>query len=265
MVVWHTAVLFGPPPPFITVNSMPAGLLADARGLTGILGCYEKLLETYATTLTTVPPFLHPYPSIPRAFLTSLRGGFPSYVRWARERWRRMGHVPSILAFDLIGAEAVLAELEALTPAQLSAIEVCHRLNMRRLRQRSILGRNWRSLLTGLIGMIAGLVYATEYVGILKFKDIDFWSLVSGITMSGMDTPSIIARMVIAGVVFGLMPFMLNIIRFLPFLQRLQAFEDVLTITNTYRKGQAEIPKGTRRRQPTRTQGLGGGQRDDQN
>jgi hypothetical protein len=39
-------------------------------------------------------------------------------------------------------AEDVLAELDTLTTAQLSAIEECHRMNVRRLRQGSIVG--WR-------------------------------------------------------------------------------------------------------------------------
>jgi hypothetical protein len=97
-----------------------------------------------------------------------------------------MSQVPSILAFDLTGDEGVLAELETLTPAQLSAIEACHRMNVRRLRQRSILGWNWRSKLTALVGAIVALVSAAEYVGILKFKGIDLWSVIGGITIWGI-------------------------------------------------------------------------------
>jgi hypothetical protein len=158
---------------------------------------------------------------------------------------RQMGQVPNILALDLTGAEDVLAELETLTPAQLSAIEACHHTNVRRLRQRSILGWRWQSKLAGLIGVIGSLVLAAEHVGILKFKDIDLWPLISGITVMGLDMPSIIGRSVITFFVIVLMLFIVNGIRFLPILQRLQAFEDILTITKAYRKGQAETSKAT--------------------
>jgi hypothetical protein len=192
-----------------------------------------------------VPSFLHPSPSTLPAFRRALQGGLPSAVRWAKERWREMGQVPSILAVDLIGTEGLLAELETLTPAQFAAMEACHRINVRRLRQRSIVGWNWRSLLAGLVGAIVGLVSAAEYVGILKLKDIDLWSLTGGVTMWGMDTLSVIARMVIAGFIFVLLQLIVNGMRFFPFLQRLRAFEDILTIAKAYRKGQAETPKDT--------------------
>jgi hypothetical protein len=156
-----------------------------------------------------------------------------------------MGQVPNILALDLTGAEAVLAELETLTPAQLSAIEACHHMNVRRLRQRSILGWGWRSKLAGLIGVIGSLVLAAEHVGVLKFKDIDLWLFISGITLMGLDMSSILARSIITGVVCVVMLFIANGIYFLPILRRLQAFEDILTITKAYRKGQAETPEFT--------------------
>jgi hypothetical protein len=64
------------------------------------------------------------------------------------------------------------------------------------------------------------LVSAAEYVGILKFQGIDLWSVIGGITMWGMDTPSIIARSVITGVVLTLVWFISSVTRFLPVLQR---------------------------------------------
>jgi hypothetical protein len=140
VVVWHTAVWFGPRPPSAASNGMSdlpltvsAGKLEDEHGLAGILGRYQKLLVTYATALARMPPTLNPYPSVLRAFLSAFRGFSPSSMRRARERVRQMGQVPNILAIDLTGAEDVLAELETLTTAQLSAIEECHRMNVRRL------------------------------------------------------------------------------------------------------------------------------------
>jgi hypothetical protein len=222
---------------------MPAGLLAGAQGLTGILGCYHKLLATYATALDRVPRYLHPYPSVSRIFLIVLQGFLPRNIRGSGERARQRGPVPSILGFDLVGAEAVLAEMETLTPAQLSAIEACHQLNVRRLRQRSILSWGLGGKLAGLVAGIVALVSAAEYVGVLKLKDVDLWPLISGVSMIGWDIPSIIARAVLGGLAMVLLFFVENGSRFLPILQRLHAFGDILAIAQAYRKGSAETPK----------------------
>jgi hypothetical protein len=117
---------------------------------------YQKLLAIYAKVLDA-DPINNPYPSLLRAFLKGLRGFLPSSMRQSRERARQMGQVPNILAVDLIGAEAVLEELETLTTAQLSAIEECHRINVRRLRQRSIFGWGGQQA-SFVIGGLSGLV-----------------------------------------------------------------------------------------------------------
>ena len=64
-----------------------------------------------------------------------------------------MGLVPNILARARIGAEVLRAELETLTIAQLSAIEECHRINVRRLRHCSIV-RLVPALISGLSGLV---------------------------------------------------------------------------------------------------------------
>jgi hypothetical protein len=190
-----------------------------------------------------VPRYLHPYPSVSRIFLIVLQGFLPRNIRGSGERARQRGPVPSILGFDLVGAEAVLAEMETLTPAQLSAIEACHQLNVRRLRQRSILSWGLGGKLAGLVAGIVALVSAAEYVGVLKLKDVDLWPLISGVSMIGWDIPSIIARAVLGGLAMVLLFFVENGSRFLPILQRLHAFGDILAIAQAYRKGSAETPK----------------------
>jgi hypothetical protein len=67
---------------------------------------------------------------------------------------------------DLIGAEAVLAELEMLTPAQFSAVQECHRVNVRRLRQRFIIDLSrWVTLFTVIAGVSAALVEGAKKSG----------------------------------------------------------------------------------------------------
>ena len=190
--VWHTGFWFGPRPEISGANGTPLGLLEDGRGLTGILRRYDALLKTYATALDAADP--QPFPLLGQAVVVWFRSFLPSSLRLSRERRRRMGSIPNTLVLHLTGAEYVLAELEALTPAQLSAIEACHQMNVRRLRQRSILGWAWRSKLATLTAVAAGLISAAEYVGVLKLKDIDPWPVISGITLTGMDIPSMIAR-----------------------------------------------------------------------
>jgi hypothetical protein len=244
MVVWHTSVWFGPRPPSVGSDGMsgpplrvPAGHVENVHGLTSILRRYYALLATYTTALEEAGRF-NPYPSVWHAFLEAFRGFLPSAIRQNRERVRQISQVPNVLGMDFIGAENILVELETLTIAQLSAIEECHRINVRRLRQRSIFG--WKSQLAVLITAVTGVVLAAERVGILKLKDIDLWPLMSGITMMGTDMPSSIFRAVIFVFVLVLMRFISDGIRYLPLLQRLRAFEDILTIAKAYRKERAE-------------------------
>ncbi len=252
MAVWNTAVWFGPRSPSAASNGMsdlplpvPAGKLEDEHGLTGILGRYQRLLTTYTTALDAAS--IHPYPSLPRVFLGAFRAFSPSSVRQDLERGRQMGQVPNILALDLTGAKDVLAELETLTIAQLSAIEECHRTNVRRLRQRLIFERirgNWVTL----IGVISSLVLAAEHVGVLKLKDIDLWHLMSGIIVMGADIRAAIFQGIICALAIMLIAFVSDGIRSLPILQRLRAFEDILTIAKAYRKGLLRQPNQRPRR-----------------
>jgi hypothetical protein len=244
MVVWHASVWFGPRPPSAASDGMSgfpltvsAGHVENAHDLTSILRRYHALLATYTTALEEAGRF-NPYPSLWRAFLEAFRGFLPSSLRQSRERVRQMSQVPNILGMDFIGAENILLELETLTIAQLSAIEECHCINVRRLRQRSIFG--WKNQLAVLITAVTGVVLAAEKVGVLKLKDIDLWPLMSGITMMGTDMLSSIFRAVLAVFVLVLMRFITDGIRYLPILQRLRAFEDILTIAKAYRKERAE-------------------------
>jgi 4-amino-4-deoxy-L-arabinose transferase-like glycosyltransferase len=150
--------IFGPRPPqsaSAEVNyfpfDMPLGGLENTDGLTGILRRYQELLSIFATTLDTAlgsTPF-NPYQSMPRSVLGSFRRYSPTFLRQARVSSAQFDQVPNALMRDLAGADAVLTELEKLTPAQLSASEECHRVNMKRLRQRSVLRWDgWGSIAT---------------------------------------------------------------------------------------------------------------------
>jgi hypothetical protein len=239
-VVWWVGVLGLHPtlPSSSEVTYLPSTMftrkLEDERGLTSILQRYQELLETYATALDAAP--FNPHESLPRAFLRSIRALSPSSVRRGRERVRQMNRTPNVLATDLIGAEAVLVELGMLTAAQLSAIEECHRVNVRRLRQGSMV-----RLVPGLIGVLSGLVVIVKGVSGVKFSNL--LPLIGGITLTGYDIQSILTRAVIG--VLGTIVLMLitDGIRYVPILQRLQAFEDILAIAKTYRKGPSEATK----------------------
>lgn len=243
--VWHTLVWFGPRSPSAASNGISDRPLAgpaawrDAHGLPGILGRYEKLLATYETSLNAAP--IHPYPSLPRVFLRVLRGFSPSATRQSMQRVRQMGQLPNALARQLTGAEDVLAELETLTTAQFSAIEECHRINVRRLRLGLIYELLRQSRLPLFVSGLITLVLAAEKAGVLKLSDL--WPLIGGITMMGADIPSMFFRGVIGGLSIFLFLLICEITYSVPRRQRLQAFEDILTIAKTYRKVQGEMTK----------------------
>jgi len=142
---------------------------------------------------------------------------------------------------DLIGAKAVLAELKTLTIAQLSAIDECHRINMRRQRQRSIFGWKWQSGVAVLVSALVSLVGAAEKVGGVKSSDL--LPLIKGVNLTGVDLQSSIIRGVIFFLVTVLIFFVMNFIIALPIQRRVRAFDDILTIAKAYRKGPSETAK----------------------
>jgi len=251
-VIWGVAA-FGPHPPQDSSTEidyfpfdMPTGKLEDTYGLAGILARYHELLATFTTSLDTAlasTPF-NPYLFPPRAFLRGFRMYLPSFIRQARVSSRQFDRVPNALARDLAGAATVLAELETLTAAQLSAIEECHRVNVRRLRQRTILTWGKITVVCAASGTAIGyIVGAVEKVAGVKPDDL--WPLISDINLTGANLQSNITRGVIYALVMVLFFFVINIMTFLPILRRVQAFEDILTIAKAYCKAES----GTTKRQ----------------
>jgi hypothetical protein len=223
--------------------NLPMGKLEDTDGLAGILRKYHELLSTFATALDSalgLTPF-NPYLRQPRAFFRGFRSHLPSYIRQARVSSRQFDLVPNALMRDLASADAVLVELEALTPAQLSAIEECHRVNTRRVRRRSLtIGPiiEW-SEKSKLLAVVVVAVLGSLGVG----KVDDLWPLMRGITFTWAIPQS---NIIIYGVVMFLMFLiflLMNLMTFRPVLRRLQAFEDILTIAKAYRKGLSETTK----------------------
>jgi hypothetical protein len=251
-VIWWVAAL-GPRPsqdssteanyfPF----DLPTGELEDTDGLAGILGRYHKLLATFGTSLDAAlgsTPF-NPYLSPPRAFLKGFRIYHPNFIRQGKESRSQFDQVPNALTRDLAGASTVLAELETLTAAQRSAIEECHRVNVRRLRQRTILGWPW-----GKIAIIcaAGGTVITSAVAVAEkvvgAKPSDLWPFIEGtiFAWATLQPNPIAVLYVVLYVLATVLPFLIiNIWTFLPALRRVQAFEDILTIAKAYRKGDSE-------------------------
>jgi hypothetical protein len=250
------SAIFGPPTQASSseINyfpfNLPMGKLEDTYGLTGILRKYQELLSTFLIALDSalgLTPF-NPYLRQPRAFLRGFRSYLPSFVRQARVSSHQFDRAPNALMRDLAGADGVLAELETLTPAQLSAIEECHRVNTRRLRQRSILRRDWWGKIavvcTAAVPAISYLAIVVEKVA--GKKPDDLWPVISGITFTMADLQlriilGVISILVI--LVLFLMSIAISIMTFLPALRRVQAFEDILTIAKAYRKGASEAIK----------------------
>lgn len=247
-VIWWVAVLGPRPPQDASAEAnyfpfeLPTETLEDTYGLVGILGQYHKLLATFGTSLdaalASTP--LNPYLSLPRAFLRGFRMYHPSAVRQARVSRSQFGRVPNALARDLAGAATVLAELETLTAAQLSAIEECHQVNVRRLGRRTILGWPWGKIAVGCAAcgtvITSGVAAAEQVAGV---KPSDLWPLIKGAILTGATLQSNLI-IVLYGLVMVLMFFIINIWTFRPALRRMQAFEDILTIAKAYRKGESE-------------------------
>jgi hypothetical protein len=222
--------------------TLSIGKLEDTYGLAGILRRYHELLATFLTDLDTAlgsTPF-NPYQPMYRDFLRSFQTFFASYRHQARADYRQFRQVPNALMKELAGADAVLAELETLTAAQLSAIEECHRVNVRRLRQRSIFRWTWQGVIA-LGGALVGLEAAAEKVG--GVKPSDFWPLIRAINFAEPNFQLFIILDVIFPLALLPIVFITSFITFLPILRRVQAFDDILTIAKAYRKGLGETTK----------------------
>jgi hypothetical protein len=215
--------------------------------LAGILWRYQELLATFAAALDSAIAStpINPYQSIPRAFLKGFQIYLPSFVRQAKVSSRQFDRVPNALARDLAGAQDVLAELETLTPAQLSAIEECHRVNVRRLWQRSVL--RW-SLPGKIIVLVTAIGAVAEKIGAVAekiggVKPSDLLPLIRGVNLTGDDLQSTIVQTIILFAVLVVIVVGINLITFLPILHRVKAFEDILNIAKAYRNGLGEKTK----------------------
>lgn len=198
-VIWWVAVL-GPRPPQDSLTEinyfpfdLPAGKLEDTYGLPGILRKYHELLATFTTTLDTAfasTPF-NPYEPMFRRLRRIFHPFFPSFLRQIRVSNRQFHRIPNVLMMDLAGADVVLAEFETLSAAQLSAIEECHRVNVRRLRKRTIMEWPWGkiAIVAAACGtMISYGVNAVEKVAGVKPSDL--WAFISRVTFTWADLQS---------------------------------------------------------------------------
>jgi hypothetical protein len=244
MVVLGVAGL-GPRPPqdsSTEINyfpfNMPTGKLEDTDGLAGILTQYHELLRTFGTSLDTAlgPTPFNPYLPLPQAFLRDFQAYRPSFLRQARISSRQFDQVPNALTRDLAGASTVLAELDKLTAAQLTAIEECHRVNIRRLRQRSFLRWElWSKIIAVGATLVAAVGYGvTALDKVAGIKPGDLWAYIGTIDLTGVASSLTLwgVFLLVMVVVFVIT----NLITFLPILRRVRAFEDVLTIAKAYRK-----------------------------
>jgi hypothetical protein len=148
---------------------------------------------------------------------------------------------------DLIGTEPVLAELEMLTPAQFLAIEECHRVNVRRLRQR-VIDRSWPvplfTVITGIAGVLAYLIQNAGRVR--EVVGIEWGDLLSPVLeIRALIWPFLTLHwpLIIGLVGAGVIGLIIGHITSPPILPRLEAFGDILTIAKAYRKGAGETTK----------------------
>ena len=122
----------------------------------------------------------------------------------------------------------VLGKLGELTTAQLSAIEVCHRINLGRLRQRFLVWIPQAVFISAMVGLIPTIEKVSQAVGITW---ADIWSSIIASGAWRRNWPIFIFPA--AGFVVGTI---LNFITFGPLLGRLQAFDAMLTIAKAYRQ-----------------------------
>jgi hypothetical protein len=248
MLTWAIAS-FGPRPPQDRSSEinyfpfyMPVDELEGTSGLAGILWRYQELLATFATALDTALASTpaNPYQSVLRGFYGFIRTFSPSYQQQAKASERQFKRVPNALRRGLAGAAAVLAELETLTPAELSAIEECHRVNVRRLRRRSVFSWSWKTI--GVVfTTLSGI--AVTAMNVWGVKTDDLWPLIKGVNLTGADLQSAIIKTAILFLVGATVGLLTNLLGFFPILNRVQAFEDILTIAKAYRKLPGEATK----------------------
>jgi hypothetical protein len=132
----------------------------------------------------------------------------------------------------------VLAELEMLTPGQLAAIEECHRVNIRRLKKRSVL--SWKGGLVVVFPVIGYLAAAVEKI--VGVKPDDLWPLITKAVLTGATFGSNFFTLLYGLAMFFIF-LLINIRTFQPALNRAYAFEDLLTIAKAYRKGLGDPTK----------------------
>jgi hypothetical protein len=241
--------------------NLPTEKLEDTHGLAGILRRYNELLTRFLTDLDaalTSAPF-NPYLSPPRIFVKGFRMYIPSHMRRVAISSNRFKQVPNALASDLAGAATVLAELEMLTTAQLSAVEECHRVNARRVRERTILGWSWKKVAAALTLCSSAVALGWNMVEkIWEVKPSNLRGLVNSETFINWDilTGTDLLSATIRGVIFcgAMFAFFIAVqfVTFSPILRRLQAFEDILTIANAYYKGDSGMgkPRPSQEREP---------------
>jgi hypothetical protein len=215
--------------------NLPTGKLENTYGLQGILRKYHELLDTFAIAFDTAfgSALDHPHRPVLREFFRSFAVHHASYMRQAGPFYRQFDRVPDALMKALAGADAVLAALDVLTTAQLSAIEECHRINTRLVKQQRfnvspiIDGIQKNKLLIAIAAAVLG------FFGVQKMGDVQ--PLISGINFTWADIAIVSLGLATLTIVY-----LFNILTFIPILRRLQAFEDLLTIAKAYRKGSAE-------------------------
>jgi hypothetical protein len=129
---------------------------------------YGELLDFYAAQLR-LEGLNNPYP----AWSELLKHAKPSFNL---ERFREMGprtaraNSVNALLTTMPRTEAIYARLRQLPPRMLSAIKVCNEVNLRRLRERSVLGSASRLLLS--LGALLGAAKAAQEFGLVSAPDL---------------------------------------------------------------------------------------------
>jgi hypothetical protein len=228
ILLWIIAIVVPPPserghfPPI-----RPLGRLEDMHELPSVPWRYQELLTAYAETCKKA------------VIRPSFRAYFPSYIRQNSILTRQSWHVPNIIMRDFVAAEAVLTELGEITPAQLSALEAYHQINLKHVKRRLIplkvavwslpttvlaFSKALPNLITALEkrGMIVTLQWDAVWPSVLAFgTQSSNWGIIG----------------FISGIILGLIAVTITAW----WMQhRLEAFGNILTVALAYRRKESK-------------------------
>jgi hypothetical protein len=226
MVVWLVSLIVPPrTTPEDAPSTGPSWRPEDTHELLGLPRCYQALLVAHreARQQAVDRPWYH----------AMFRLYVPSYVRQdlgsARQFWR----APDLFRRHFVATAPVLAALSEMPTARLSALEAYHRVNLKRVRRRSIPVR-----------VLAGALPAVSVVASRVLPSVTTppakWDAVRASLLAFVAQPQHWGFMSgLVGIVLGVIA---SSIAAWWMQHRLEAFGDILTVAVAHRRQEGMTP-----------------------